>query len=151
MTQLEKDIEQKLIDMVQDYGGLCLKWVCPGWSGVPDRIILLPGGRVIFAETKRPKGGKLSKLQQWWLDRLRNMGFSVHVVWNEQDVENVERAIRCMLTGGPDPHKPLTRELGEPEYAFVHRVAEALQDNKLTANAARASIGLPPIEKETTT
>ena len=98
MTQLEKDIEKKLIDMVEKYNGLCRKWVCPGWAGVPDRIILLHGGRIIFAETKRPKGGKLSELQKWWRKKLRSMGFSVHVVWNEQDVENVERSIRCLLT-----------------------------------------------------
>jgi hypothetical protein len=97
VTQLEKDIEQKLIDMVQDYGGLCLKWVCPGWSGVPDRIILLPGGRVIFAETKRPKGGKLSKLQEWWLDRLRALGFHADVVWNEEDIELLDLVIYRML------------------------------------------------------
>ena len=54
MTKLEKEIEKKLIAMVKRHGGLCLKWVCPGWSGVPDRIILLPGARVYFIETKRP-------------------------------------------------------------------------------------------------
>ena len=48
--QLEKEIERALVDMVRQRRGYCHKWVCPGWSGVPDRIILLPGGRVIFAE-----------------------------------------------------------------------------------------------------
>ena len=43
---LEKDIERKLVDMVKRHGGLCLKWVCPGWSGVPDRIVLLPPGKI---------------------------------------------------------------------------------------------------------
>ena len=42
MTKLEKEIERKLRLMVVKHGGLCLKWVCPGWSGVPDRIVLMP-------------------------------------------------------------------------------------------------------------
>ena len=94
MTQLEKDIEQKLVKMVKNHGGLCLKWVCPGWSGVPDRIILLPGGRVIFAETKRPKGGKLGKLQKWWHKKLRSLGFWAVVVWTEENVNTLELVIK---------------------------------------------------------
>lgn len=86
MTPLEKDIEKKLREMVEKRGGLCLKWVCPGWAGVPDRIILLPGGRVIFAELKRPKGGKLSKLQKWWAKKLTDLGFSCWVIWDADDL-----------------------------------------------------------------
>ena len=41
MTPLERDIERKLVGVVKHHGGLCLKWVCPGWAGVPDRIVLL--------------------------------------------------------------------------------------------------------------
>lgn len=91
MTQLEREIEGKLRQMVERHGGMCLKWVCPGWSGVPDRIILLPGGRIIFAETKRPKGGRLSKLQEWWARTLRALGFHYVVIWNLVDVETLER------------------------------------------------------------
>lgn len=97
MTQLEKDIEKKLRLMVERHGGLCLKWVCPGWSGVPDRIILLPGARVIFAETKRPKGGKLSKLQRWWRDKLQSLGFWSVVVWTEDNVNTLELVILDLL------------------------------------------------------
>lgn len=84
MTKLEKDIERKLTGLVERHKGLCLKWVCPGWSGVPDRIILLPGGRVIFAELKRPRGGKVSELQRWWAHRLKVLGFSYWLIWNEE-------------------------------------------------------------------
>lgn len=96
---LEKDIETKLRKMVEAHGGLCLKWVCPGWSGVPDRIILLPGGRVMFAETKRPKGGKLEALQKWWQRRLQGLGFWAVVVWDETDLQTVEIIIKDMLGG----------------------------------------------------
>ena len=93
---LEKDIETKLRKMVEAHGGLCLKWVCPGWSGVPDRIILLPGGHVIFAETKRPKGGKLSPLQNKWKLWLNKLGFWSVVVWNEENLQTLEIIIKDM-------------------------------------------------------
>lgn len=86
MTPLEKDIERKLRQMVEDHGGLCLKWVCPGWSGVPDRIVLLPGGRIIFVELKRPKGGRISKMQQWWQEKLMRLGFVSRFIWSEKDL-----------------------------------------------------------------
>lgn len=86
MTQLEKDIERKLRTNIETLGGLCLKWVCPGWSGVPDRIILLPGGRIYFVETKRPKGGVVSALQKKWREWLTKLGFSYWLVFNGSDL-----------------------------------------------------------------
>ena len=66
MTQLEKDIERQLVRIVKQHGGLCLKWVCPGWAGVPDRLVLMPGGRVYFVELKRAVGGRVSRLLVGW-------------------------------------------------------------------------------------
>lgn len=93
MTRLEKEIEKKLIKMAKSHGGYCLKWVCPGWSGVPDRIILLPGARIYFVETKRPKDGRLSPLQQKWQKWLSGLGFYADVVWSEVDVLSLEQLI----------------------------------------------------------
>lgn len=59
LTALEKDIERKLRFMVERQGGQCLKWVCPGWSGVPDRIILLPGGRITIMCTYTKDKGEI--------------------------------------------------------------------------------------------
>ena len=86
MTKLEKDIEKKLRTKVEALGGRCLKWVCPGWVGVPDRIVLLPGARIYFVETKRPKGGELSAMQKKWDKWLTVLGFDYRVVWNEEDL-----------------------------------------------------------------
>lgn len=86
MTQLEKDIERKLRKHVEDRNGFCLKWVCPGWVGVPDRIVLLPGARIYFVETKRPKDGKLSAMQKKWRRWLTVLGFYHRVIWNESDL-----------------------------------------------------------------
>ena len=73
---LEKDIERHLRDGVRALGGLCLKLVTPGFTGVPDRIILLKGGVVAIAETKRP--GQRERQRQAFVQRiLRKLGFPV--------------------------------------------------------------------------
>lgn len=90
MTERERDIERALVGMVKRNGGLCLKWVCPGWSGVPDRIILLPGGRVLFAETKRPQGGRVAPLQAWWADQLHRLGFRHVWIYRREDIAELE-------------------------------------------------------------
>lgn len=94
---LEKEVEQHLREIIKQHGGLCLKWVCPGWSGVPDRIILLPGGKVIFCELKRPKGGKISKLQEWWHNKLRSLGFWVLYIFDHDQVNYLSASIQNML------------------------------------------------------
>lgn len=73
---LEKDIERRLRDGVRIMGGLCLKLVCPGFTGVPDRMILLRGGVIAFAELKRP-GQQERQRQAFVQHRLRKMGFAV--------------------------------------------------------------------------
>lgn len=86
MTKLEKEIEVKLRRAVEAAGGWCLKWLCPGWTGVPDRLVLLPGGRIIFVETKRPKGGRLSAMQKWWRKELHRLGFTYCTIWDEDNL-----------------------------------------------------------------
>lgn len=76
---LESTIELKIKGAVIVMGGLCLKWVSPGFSGVPDRIIILPGGRILFVEVKRP-GGKLRPRQQRVHDQMRSLGCEVITV-----------------------------------------------------------------------
>lgn len=98
MTPLEKDIEKSLCRMVGRHGGLCLKWVSPGRAGVPDRIILLPGRRTLFVELKRPKGGQIGKLQQWWAEKLRGLGFFHRFVFTHEDVKAVEQFITKQIS-----------------------------------------------------
>ena len=88
---LEKEIERKLRILVEkNLGGLCLKWVCPGWSGVPDRILLFPGGKVYFVELKRPKKGKVDPLQIWWKRRLEGLGFTVLHVYDVEQLKHLD-------------------------------------------------------------
>jgi hypothetical protein len=86
VTALEKEIEKKLRKAVEAAGGKCVKWVSPGWAGVPDRLVLLPGGLIVFVETKRPKGGQLSKLQEKWAMWLHDLGFKYEQVWDLKDL-----------------------------------------------------------------
>ena len=75
----EKQIEQKLVQAVKKKGGLCLKFVSPNFDGMPDRLILLSGGKIAFAELKAP-GKKPRPLQLARHKTLMNLGFRVYVI-----------------------------------------------------------------------
>lgn len=79
---LEKDLEQLFRKQLTELGCLPLKFVSPGMAGVPDRIVLIPGGQVLFVELKRP-GEVLRPLQQYTADRFCRLGFPVFVVDSE--------------------------------------------------------------------
>ena len=75
----EKSIEQELVKEVKKRGGICPKWVSPGFDGVPDRIVLLPGRKIAFVELKAP-GKKPRPLQVKRMRQLKSLGFPVYVV-----------------------------------------------------------------------
>lgn len=83
----EASIEDALRDRVADLGGVCIKLSPVGLRGVPDRLIVLPGPRVIFVELKRPKGGVISTLQHWWRDRLVALGCEHAFVKNRVEID----------------------------------------------------------------
>ena len=84
----EKVIERKLIQAVRQCGGLALKFVSPGFNGVPDRLLLFMGGKVAFVEVKAP-GEKPRPLQEHRLEQLRRMGFPVFVVDSEEAIREM--------------------------------------------------------------
>ncbi|NLI41868.1 MAG: VRR-NUC domain-containing protein [Caldisericales bacterium] len=75
----EKIIEKKLVKAVKEAGGIAPKLICPGFDGMPDRIVLLPGGRMGFIEVKVP--GKAPRpLQEARHRMLRMLGYRVYVL-----------------------------------------------------------------------
>jgi len=82
----EKRIEAAFRKAVKNRGGLALKFVSPGFTGVPDRIVLLPGGRIEFVELKAT-GKKPTPRQLAVHDQLRRLGFKVRVVDSIEPVE----------------------------------------------------------------
>lgn len=73
----EKIIESRLVQEVQSRGGLCWKFTSLGTDGVPDRIVLMPGGKIAFVEVKAP-GEKMRALQIRRKQQLERVGFSVY-------------------------------------------------------------------------
>ena len=75
----ESAIEAKLGKMVRAQNGLYFKFVSPGNPGVPDRLILLPGGRIVFVELKT-ETGRLAAIQKWQISEMQKRGADVRVV-----------------------------------------------------------------------
>lgn len=82
---LEKDIEQHLVTAVKKAGGTAYKFTSPSHRSVPDRIILMPNGRMCFVECKAP-GKKPTPAQLREHERIRALGFTVLIV----DSKNLE-------------------------------------------------------------
>ena len=96
---LEKILERKLVKAVRNAGGFALKFVSPGMAGVPDRLLLFPGGRMAFAEVKAP-GEKPRPLQVHRMEQLSRLGFKAFVVDNEQAITSVLSEVAEGVQGG---------------------------------------------------
>ena len=81
----ESVLERQLVRRVAQSGGLALKFVSPGMAGVPDRLILLPEGKIAFAEMKAP-GKKPTSLQRLRHGQLRDLGFRVFVIDSKEKI-----------------------------------------------------------------
>ena len=84
----EKTIEEHLVKAVRLMGGLAPKFVSPGLDGVPDRLLLLPDGRMAFAELKVP-GKQLRPLQKRRKRQLETLGFRVFVIDSTDQIGGV--------------------------------------------------------------
>lgn len=82
----EKYIEQKLVKAVKAAGGMAPKFISPGLVGMPDRLVLLPGGKVAFVEVKG-YGIKPRPLQLKRHETLRRLGFKVYVLDEQRQIE----------------------------------------------------------------
>ncbi len=87
----EKQIEQKLVQAVKTAGGIAPKF---GFSGMPDRLVLLPGGKIAFVEVKAP-GKKLRPLQVARCEMLHRLGFKVFVLDDVCQIGVILSEIQC--------------------------------------------------------
>ena len=89
----EKEIEQKLVAESKAAGGIAAKFVSPGLDGMPDRLVLLPEGKIGFVEVKAP--GKVPRPLQVARHRLlKRLGFQVFVLDDPAQIGGILDAIR---------------------------------------------------------
>ncbi len=91
----EKTVEHRLQQAVRRQGGIALKIISPAFDGIPDRLVLLPGGRMAFVEVKAP-GRKPRPLQKARHRLLRQLGFRVYVLDAPEQISEI-----LCETGGP--------------------------------------------------
>lgn len=84
----ESKIEKYLKKQIELIGGKALKFVSPGVAGVPDRIVLLPYGRIVFVELKAP-GKKLRPLQEFRKKELEKLGFDYWIVDSYESIKDL--------------------------------------------------------------
>ena len=84
-TDSEKAIEQYLVKKVREAGGIAYKFVSPGNRGVPDRVVVFPDGRIVFAEIKCDTG-ELSAQQNNQIKKLRRLNQTVRVIYSKEEV-----------------------------------------------------------------
>ena len=85
----EESVESYLRMRIKDAGGLCIKLNPAGYIGIPDRLIVLPRGWVVFVEVKKPRGGVVGRLQHWWRARLVELGVEHRFVFTRDDVNGL--------------------------------------------------------------
>ena len=84
----EKTIEQKLVQAVKAKGGIAPKFVSPGFSGVPDRLILMPDGKCGFVEVKGP-WQETTAAAGVKDTALRGLGFLVFILDDESQIPHI--------------------------------------------------------------
>ena len=88
MKKSEREIEVYLVKSVKDKKGICMKWTSPGNAGVPDRIVIFPGGDVYFVELKAEgKRENLSHLQRNFINKLKNLNCDARVIASFKEVD----------------------------------------------------------------
>lgn len=85
---LEKEIEKQLVVETKRMKGLALKFTSPGFVGVPDRLVLLPGGKLAFVEVKK-EGEKPRPIQISRHKLLRKLGFKVYVLDSKKQIKEI--------------------------------------------------------------
>lgn len=88
----EKDVERKLVELVKINGGMCIKLLCDQLVGLPDRMCLFPGHKIVFVELKTT-GRKPRRIQLYIHEKLRQLGFRVEII---DTIEGVKQFINSI-------------------------------------------------------
>lgn len=94
---MEKNVESYLTRQIESLNGKCYKWVSPNNSGVPDRIVLLPKGNILFVELKE-YNGKISAIQKVQQKIISNLGFQVYVLNSKERVQEFIRYCKELIS-----------------------------------------------------
>lgn len=89
----ESIIEQRLKKEIEKIGGKALKFISPGVAGVPDRMVLMPGGVIIFVELKAP-GKKLRAMQEYRSKELKQLGFRVECI---DSIDKIKELVNVLI------------------------------------------------------
>lgn len=88
---IEADVEDEVVNWVVSEGGRAPKLVIYNEQGFPDRTLLLPGGKIVFPELKRPKGGRRRSRQELWVKWLNELGFQADFCTSIERVKELAR------------------------------------------------------------
>lgn len=89
---IEKTIERRLCKEIWALGGKAPKLTSPGLAGVPDRLVLLPGGKMAFVEVKAP-GERMRPLQIKRKEQLESLGFRVYCLDGMEQIAGIIQSI----------------------------------------------------------
>lgn len=100
IAPLEASVENHLVKQVHLRGGYCIK--LSGENGIPDRLLLLPGGVAMLVELKRPKGGHVSKAQHIWHKRLSEIDVPAFITLSREAVDQMMAAYDDSISELPE-------------------------------------------------
>lgn len=89
----EKYLEKKLRDEVRKMGGIAIKFTSPYFTGMPDRIVLMPGGKLWFVEVKST-GKKLKDIQEAQAKKLKELGFNARLIDTKTELDSFIEEVR---------------------------------------------------------
>lgn len=99
----ESEVEKRFVEAVRAAGGQALKFTSQTMNGVPDRLVLLLGGKCAFVELKAP-GKQMRLLQRKRRQQLEALGFPVFCVDRPEQIRPAIDALRRWNPGDPIPH-----------------------------------------------
>jgi len=90
MKVSEKVLEKRLNNDIESLGGMTIKLIAGVFSGLPDRLCLMPRGKIFFVEVKTT-GEKPRKLQKIVFKRLQQLGFKVFILDDYESLHTITK------------------------------------------------------------